>query len=86
MPFTYVMATTPGETLEKIAKQRRMSSDPADPIHSENRDVRDVNGSLYANITSRAADLMDVDGDDAVTIHSYRGFVVITPCDEDDEQ
>lgn len=69
-----------GESVrETIRKYREDMVDEVDPIHSEERVIQQNHKSLYANITSRSRELLDVDAGDEVKIHSYRGFAVIVP-------
>lgn len=84
--YSNKMATGQREIREKVTELRKMNSDPNEPIHSEERTVKEENSALYANITARARDLLNVDAGDEVKIHSYRGFLVVEPIENGSEQ
>lgn len=72
-----------GNSLEEAIRQHReMMSTDDEPIHSEQRTVSENGGALYANITSRAKDVIGIEAGDEVTVHTYRGFAVIEPAEE----
>lgn len=73
-----------GQSVSKaIENYRQNHIDDTEPIHSERRSVREENQALYANITARSRDLLDIDASDDIIIHSYRGFAVITPANNE---